>query len=146
MHRLLDRVTGGRFDTGSSLGPSLWLTTVGRTTGTRRENALTYLADGPNFVVVASNAGATSDPAWWLNLQAHPDTQIRLPRQSPRSIHARDAVDPERAELWARFVAAYPQYEDYRRQTARRLPVIVLEPRGGTDTQPGPPPTTESAA
>jgi F420H(2)-dependent quinone reductase len=144
--RLLDRITGGRFDWGDSLGPSVWLTTIGRTTGIRRENPLTYLVDGPNLIVVASNGGDASDPAWWLNLQARPDTDIRLPRQSRRPIHAREALDPERSQLWARFVAAYPRYEDYRRQTARRLPVVVLEPRQVTERKPEPAPTTEPAA
>ena len=33
-HRLMDRLTGGRFDTTGTTGPSLWLTTVGRRNGT----------------------------------------------------------------------------------------------------------------
>jgi len=37
---------------------------------------LFYLEDGPNFVVVASNAGDNADPQWWKNLQATPDASV----------------------------------------------------------------------
>ncbi|HEY8167987.1 MAG TPA: nitroreductase family deazaflavin-dependent oxidoreductase [Candidatus Limnocylindrales bacterium] len=131
-HRLLDRVTGGRFDTSRYGGPTLWLTTVGRRSGRRRENALTYIEHDPNLVVVASNAGHADDPAWWLNLRSAPDTTIRLAGQPPRAIHAREAKGAERADLWARFVRRYPQYGDYEHQTRRRIAVIVLEPRNVT--------------
>lgn len=135
LHRFADRVSGGRFQTGPGVGPSLWLTTVGRRSGQQRENALTYLADGPDFVVVASNIGEDRDPAWWLNLKASPDTTVRLAGHPPTAVHARETLEPERAELWARFVARYPQYSGYERRTTRRLPVIVLEPR---DDDPAP--------
>jgi len=121
-------VTGGRFDTGRFGPPSLWLTTVGRTTGTVRENAMFYLEDGPNLVIVASNAGADTDPAWWLNLRAHRDTTVRLPGQPPRPIHARDATPAEHAALWPRVVALDRNMADYQRRTTRYIPIVILEP------------------
>ncbi len=142
-HRLMDRLSGGRYDTTGTTGPSVWLTTVGRRSGTIRETAVTYLAVGQDLVIVASNVGEDEDPSWWRNLRAAPDTTVRLPSQVPRAVHAREAVDPERSELWARFTDRYPQYEGYRRRTARRLPVIVLEPRDEAGpTAPGPDPAT----
>jgi F420H(2)-dependent quinone reductase len=140
-HRLLDRLTGGRFDTAGTIGPSAWLTTVGRRSGRIRETAVTYLAVGEDLVIVASNVGDDEDPSWWRNLRIAPDTTIRLPRQVPRAVRAREAVDPERSGLWARFIDRYPQYEGYQRRTSRRIPVIVLEPRDAAgQTSPGPDP------
>ncbi|MET1231484.1 MAG: nitroreductase/quinone reductase family protein [Candidatus Limnocylindrales bacterium] len=137
-HRLMDRLTGGRFDTTGTIGPSVWLTTVGRRSGTIRETAVTYLAVGEDLVIVASNVGEDEDPSWWRNLKAAPDTIIRLPSQPPRPVHAREAVDPERSSLWARFIDRYPQYQGYQRRTSRRIPVIVLEPRDTAQpTSPG---------
>lgn len=142
-HRALDRLTGGRVDASGPVGPSLWLTTVGRRSGQTRENALTYLPDGEAFIIVASNIGDDRDPAWWLNLRASPDTSVRLPGHQPRPIHAREASDAERADLWARFVARHPHYADYARRTSRRLPVVVLEPRRAADAGREETPVTE---
>ena len=33
---------------------------------------LGYYEDGPNVVTMAMNGWADDEPAWWLNLQAHP--------------------------------------------------------------------------
>ena len=45
--------------------------------------------DGPNLVTLAMNGWADAEPAWWLNLQAQPDTTVELKdepshRPSPR--------------------------------------------------------------
>ena len=47
------------------------LTTVGRRTG-RTLAILGFIEDGPNIVVPAMNGWMDPEPAWWLNLQAHP--------------------------------------------------------------------------
>ena len=44
---------------------------------------------------------------------------------------AREVTGEERAEWWERAVAAYPDYADYQRRTARTIPVFVLEPAAG---------------
>jgi hypothetical protein len=33
---------------------------------------LGYYEDGPNLVSMAMNGWGAAEPAWWLNLQAHP--------------------------------------------------------------------------
>ena len=37
-----------------------------------------YIEDGPNLVVLAMNGWDEGHPAWWLNLEAHPDASVRL--------------------------------------------------------------------
>ena len=36
----------------------------------------------------------------------------------------------ERAEWWARAVAAYPPYAEYQESTERQIPVFVASPKG----------------
>ena len=43
-----------------------------------RTTPLLYVADGERWVVAASNAGDDRPPAWWLNLQARPETTVDL--------------------------------------------------------------------
>jgi deazaflavin-dependent oxidoreductase (nitroreductase family) len=127
----LSRLSGGRLTVPNGTGGrlrTLFLHTIGRTTGQRRRNGLYYLEDGPNLVVVASNAGREEDPSWWKNLQAHPDTEVEVGRTT-RRVHARRATPEEAGPLYERFEAALPQYGDYRRRTKREIPVVILEPR-----------------
>ena len=84
-------------------------------------------------MVIASNAGADADPAWWRNLQAAPDATVELGgRRYP--VHAREVAGDERDRLYARFEEASSQYRGYRETATRTIPVIVLEPRGGGPT------------
>ena len=43
---------------------------------------------------------------------------------------ARVATDAERARLWPKFVAFYPGYDFYQRNTkGRKIPVVILDLR-----------------
>jgi deazaflavin-dependent oxidoreductase (nitroreductase family) len=127
VHRWLYTTSDGRLG-GAALGfRFLLLETVGRRTGARRRTPLLFLEDGGRFVVIGSNAGDDRTPAWWLNLQARPEAEVRVGRRRAR-VKARPASAEERAELWPRLVAAYRWYDDYQRRTARQIPVVVLEP------------------
>ncbi|HET9344942.1 MAG TPA: nitroreductase/quinone reductase family protein [Candidatus Limnocylindrales bacterium] len=130
-HRFLHRVAGGRISTEppkpGGVG-TLFLASTGRKTGKVRRNGLFYIEDGPSFVVVASNAGADADPAWWMNLQAQPDAAVELERrQIP--VRARPATPAEADRLWPRLDAAYPEYARYRARRSRPIAVVILEPR-----------------
>lgn len=107
---------------------TLYLRTVGHVSGQPRRTGLYYVKDGPNLVVIASNAGDDVDPAWWRNLQAHPDAHVEI-GTTVRSVHARRATPDEAGPLYARFLTAMPQYDEYRRATTRTIPVVILEPR-----------------
>ena len=83
-HRGLYRVTGGRLGLWRPKGNrwgTLRLTTTGRRTGQERSVILGYIEDGPNLVTMAMNGWAEEEPAWWLNLQAHPAASVPLPLQ-----------------------------------------------------------------
>lgn len=130
-HRALRRVSGGRLGTsraqGDGLG-TLFLHTVGRKSGQARANGLFYVVDGADLIVVASNAGADTDPAWWLNLRAQPDAEVEVAGER-RPVRARPATTEEVDRLWPRLVAANPDYAAYRERASRPIPVVILEPR-----------------
>jgi hypothetical protein len=46
-----------------------------------------------------------------------------------RKLRARRASDAEKAALWPRLVAMYPDYADYQARTSRNIPVMILTPR-----------------
>ena len=127
----VSRLSGGRLSVPNPSGGRLrtmFLHTVGRTTGEPRRNGLYYVEDGPNLVVIASNAGDDRDPAWWRNLQARPEADVEI-GSTMRAVRARQATADEAGPLYERFVAAIPTYDEYRRKVSRPIPVVILEPR-----------------
>ena len=131
-HRTLYRLSGGRFlwTPASKRGwGALHLTTVGRKSGQQRTVILGYLEDGPNFIVLAMNGWDEGHPAWWLNLEAHPDAVARLAHQLPHPVHARAAAGEERERLWQRWIAIEPEIDAYASRRSSEAPVVVLEPR-----------------
>ncbi len=127
----VSRLSGGRFAMPSgSHGRlrTLFLHTVGRTSGKPRRNGLYYVEDGPNLVVIASNAGDERDPAWWHNLQAQPEAEVEV-GPTVRPIRARLATPEEAGPMYERFAAVFPTYDEYQRRVARTIPVVILEPR-----------------
>ena len=133
-HRGYHRVTGGRRGLWPPR-PGKWgtmrLITTGRKSGKARSAILGYYEDGPNLVTLAMNGWGAGEPAWWLNLQAHPDTTVEL-KDGLRAVHGRAAEGEERERLWARW----REYgDDDLDAFARRRPgetaVVVLEPRTG---------------
>ncbi|HEX6867937.1 MAG TPA: nitroreductase/quinone reductase family protein [Candidatus Limnocylindrales bacterium] len=142
-HKVLHAVSGHRVGTGRApsegrLG-TLFLLSRGRTSGTIRRNGLFFVMDGTGYGVVASNAGADEDPAWWRNLQANPDAVVELGRASI-PVRARRATDEERERIWARFVDAMPQYRAYAAATQRVIAAVILEPTGPDPGDPRPEP------
>jgi len=131
-HRALHRLSGGRFlwNTGGKRGwGALDLTVVGRKTGKERHVILGYLDDGPDLVVLAMNGWDEGNPAWWLNLEAHPDAVVRLAHRPPRPVHARAAEGEERERLWKRWADVDHDLDAYAAMRSVETPVVVFEPR-----------------
>jgi F420H(2)-dependent quinone reductase len=131
IHRAGHRLTGGR--RGLWLPrPGRWgalrLTTIGRRSGKERNVILGYYEDGPNLVTLAMNGWAEAEPAWWLNLQARPETTVQL-KNGSRAVRARIAEGDERARLWARWNDFGDDVDGYARRRSRKTAVVVLEPR-----------------
>ena len=104
----------------------LLLTTTGRRTGKQRNVIVAYVERGPDLVLLAMNGWAEPDPAWWLNLQAHPEASVILP-DGERNVTARRATDDEQAQLSAEVtVWRLDEFEGMRK---RETAVVILEPR-----------------
>ena len=137
VHRVLYRVSRGRFlwTTASKRGwGALHLTTTGRKSGHERSVIVGYIEDGPNLVALAMNGWDEGHPAWWLNLEAHPDAVVRLAHQHPRRVHARRAAGEERDRLWQRWAEIDVGLDAYASRRSTVTPVVVLEPRQESGT------------
>lgn len=133
-HPRLYRLSGGRIGGRLAGLPVLLLETLGRKSGTRRENALTYLPysspQGESFVVIASVLGEPRHPGWLWNLRGDPNVAVTL-RGKRIAVRAREAEGEEREQIWDALIVRSPDYERYRSRTDRRIPVVVLERRTG---------------
>jgi F420H(2)-dependent quinone reductase len=135
VHRALYRLSGGRFlwTTSNKRGwGSLRLTTIGRKSGEERSVIIGYLEDGPNLISIAMNGWDDGHPSWWLNLEAHPDSMVRLTDQPQRPVRARRAAGQERDRLWQRWVAVDPRLDGYASRRSTETPVIIFESRDVT--------------
>jgi deazaflavin-dependent oxidoreductase (nitroreductase family) len=134
VHRALCRLSGGRF-LWTPANKRGWgaarLTTIGRRSGQERSVIVGYIDDGPNLVVLAMNGWDEGHPAWWLNLEAHPDAVVRLKGEQARPVRALAAAGEERDRLWQRWGGVEPQLDGYAGRRSTETPVVVLEPRGG---------------
>jgi deazaflavin-dependent oxidoreductase (nitroreductase family) len=136
VHVPVFKVTNGRIGSKWRVGagfkkpvPTLLLEHTGRTSGRLFTTPLLYLDDGADLVIVASQGGLPTNPQWFANLQAHPDTRVHLRGERARPVHARVADAAERAALWPRLVGLYADFEAYQRWTEREIPVVILNPR-----------------
>jgi len=129
--RALYTITGGRLGlltARADRAGMMRLRTVGRRTGKERSAILAYFEDGPDLVTMAMNGWADPEPAWWLNLQAHPDVTVDLPGGS-RAVHARAADTDERPRLWARWGAYDKDLDAFAALRSRETAVVILSPR-----------------
>ncbi len=131
IHRGIYRVTGGRK---GLRRPSpgrygmMRLTVPGRRSGQPRSVILAYFEDGSNIVTMAMNGWAPPEPAWWLNLQAHPTAELELV-DGELSVVGRKAIGGERARLWDMWGRYDPHLEGHSKRRPTETAVVVLEPR-----------------
>lgn len=104
----------------------LLLHTTGAKSGKEYVNPLAYTHDGDNFVIIASKGGAPSNPDWYYNLVANPETTVEVGADTI-NVKAREAQGEERDELYAAQAEKYPGFKDYQEKTDRVIPVFVLE-------------------
>jgi F420H(2)-dependent quinone reductase len=131
LHRAAYTITGGRFGLRPAM-PGRWgmmrLRTIGRRSGEERVAILGFFEDGPDLVTLAMNGWGDPEPAWWLNLQAHPDAVVDLPGGS-RAVRGRAASAEERPRLWAVWAAHDKDLDGFAARRSRETAVVVLEPR-----------------
>jgi deazaflavin-dependent oxidoreductase (nitroreductase family) len=92
-----------------------------------------YYEDGPNLVSMAMNGWGPAEPAWWLNLQAHPEAIVELADGIRREVLGRAAVGEDRQRLWERWREMNQNLEEYAARRPRETAVVILEPRAAAD-------------
>jgi deazaflavin-dependent oxidoreductase (nitroreductase family) len=121
------RLSGGRFT--SLPAPILFLVHTGARSGKRRENPLVYFSDGDDLVVIASNYGREKHPAWYYNVKANPEVEVRAGgRQEKR--RARIAAGEDRERLYGLAKQITRAYGDYEQRAPREIQVVRLTPLG----------------
>ena len=132
LHRRIVRASGGRKGLWAPR-PGKWgalrLTTTGRRSGRPRSVILGYYEDGGNLVSMAMNGWGKAEPAWWLNLRAHPEAVVELAGGTHREVLARAAVGEERERLWQRWRELDRNLDGYAARRPHETAVVVLEPR-----------------
>lgn len=122
--------TGGRegatlLETGM---PVIIVTMRGAKSGNVRKIALMRVEHQGSYALVASRGGSDINPDWYTNLVAHPDEVLVQDGPEAERFTVREVTGDEYDAWWARSVAAFPNYEEYKNKTPRRIPVLVADP------------------
>jgi deazaflavin-dependent oxidoreductase (nitroreductase family) len=120
--------TGGKVGHDWNDAQVLILHTTGRKSGATRKRPLIYGRDGDDYLIVASKGGAANHPDWYLNLVANPNTTIQV-WSDVIPVTAHTATPEEKARLWAKMTAQWPDYDAYQQKTDRDIPLVILTPR-----------------
>ena len=117
---------GGQFEG----APMILVHHRGRRSGVERVSPMVYQALEGGYAVFASKAGAPTDPDWYRNLVAHPDTTVEVGAETI-PVRVREAAGEERESIWTAQKAAMPGFAEYETKAAPRvIPVLVLERAG----------------
>ena len=122
------RNNGGKLGGQFAGAPLLLLHSTGARSGTERVNPVMYQQVGEDLAVFASKAGAPTNPDWYHNLVAHPETVVEVGTETVPVV-ARVAGDDERDTIWERQKSLYPGFAGYEKTTSRRIPVVILQRR-----------------
>ncbi|MDG7003661.1 MAG: nitroreductase family deazaflavin-dependent oxidoreductase, partial [Nitrososphaerota archaeon] len=101
---------------------------TGAKSGKQRVSPVMYLKDGSRYLVFASKGGADTNPDWYHNLIANPDTEIEVGDETI-SVSASEVTGKERDRLYAKQASLFPQFAEYARKTKRKIPVVEFKPK-----------------
>jgi deazaflavin-dependent oxidoreductase (nitroreductase family) len=128
LHRIVDRVTGGRvwrrFPGGAQV---VWITTLGRRSGEWRRNPLLAAPLGSNqWIIAGSNAGQERIPAWVYNLREHSEGKVEIDGTTAPCTFT-EVLGTERSEAYARLVNIWKAYAMYEANAGREIPVFRID-------------------
>jgi deazaflavin-dependent oxidoreductase (nitroreductase family) len=122
------RANEGKPPSWSGTSPLLLVHHRGAKSGTERVNPVAYLEDGGRYLIFASKAGAPTNPDWYHNLKAHPETTIEVGSETI-PVTVEEVTGDERDRLFAAQAERSPQFTEYQEKTDRLIPVIALTRR-----------------
>lgn len=123
VHKLLYKLSGGRF--GARMG---WIdvalvTTTGRKTGKQRTVPIACYPYRDSVAVSASNSGMENHPAWYLNMLANPRVTVQLGKETFEAM-AEEVPAGEREALWATVVKINKHQGEYLAMVEREIPLV----------------------
>lgn len=123
VHKVLYKLSGGRY--GARMG---WIKvalvqTVGRKTGKQRTVPIACYPYRDSIVVSASNSGQETHPVWYLNMQANPAVVVQLGRERYGAV-AEDVPENEREALWHKIVEMNEHQGEYLDKVERKIPLV----------------------
>jgi deazaflavin-dependent oxidoreductase (nitroreductase family) len=108
--------------------PVMLLTTTGAKSGQPRSLPLLYVTDGDRLILIASNYGKKSHPAWYRNLTANPQVKVLAGKRSGTYVAGEITEPHDRERAWELALDQYAGYSDYDiRAGDRTIPLIGLE-------------------
>ena len=107
--------------------PLLLLHHTGAKTKVARVSPLMYQDVEGGYAVFASKGGADTNPDWFYNIRANPETKVEVGTDRV-AVVARIVEGEERDRIWGKQKQDWPQFAEYERKTTRDvIPVVVLE-------------------
>jgi deazaflavin-dependent oxidoreductase (nitroreductase family) len=106
----------------------LLLTTIDVRRGQPRTTPLAYHIRGGRYLVIASNGGAATNPAWFRTLERDPNVTVEVGAETLAAT-ARILNGTERDAAFGAIVAEAPSAAAFEAKAGRTIPVIELEPR-----------------
>ncbi len=99
----------------------------GRKSGRTMIAPLCYGDVGGEVAIIGSKGGAGHHPAWYLNLAASPSVDFQIATQAYRATW-REAEGAEREKVYNMMVENFPFFDNYRKATSRKIPVVLMKP------------------
>jgi len=120
------RANGGKVGGPFEGSPMILVHHVGARSGAERVTPLvTFPQDDGRYVIIASKAGAPTNPDWYHNLKAHPQVDVEVGTET-FPVEVVELTGAERDAVWSEVKAAMPGFAGYERKTTRTMPVLRL--------------------
>jgi deazaflavin-dependent oxidoreductase (nitroreductase family) len=130
VHKVLYKLSGGRYGTRMGWIKVALVETVGRKTGKQRTVPIACYPYKNSIVVSASNSGQETHPAWYLNMQSNPEVTVQLGRERYQAI-AEDVPEDERDALWQKIVEMNKHQGEYLDKVERKIPLVWFRRQAG---------------
>lgn len=127
LHKLIWNLSGGRIGTKVVGMPVVEVITIGHKSGEERQVLLNYVEVDGIPIVIGSNAGRDTDPAWVRNLRANPRARARWGGRW-HEVVAEELEGTARDAAWEAAVEASAGYRDYAEGMTRPIPILRLVP------------------
>ncbi|MGW0822040.1 nitroreductase family deazaflavin-dependent oxidoreductase [Streptomyces sp. NPDC002845] len=127
LDRAVHRLTRGKVLLSAQLLPGVILTARGAKSGLPRRTPLACMPEegGGSWILIGSNFGRSTHPAWTANLLAHPDAEISWKGEDV-PVTAVLLEGEERAAVWKAVLAFWPPYSTYQARIEREIRLFRL--------------------